>query len=85
MPELLITLKGIYEKEHRINKFMAALQGVDIDEGSKKETETAATTIEDVYARVAKRLGANENESEAIKQGFTPEMGLSYEIIRDNG
>lgn len=33
MNELYLLVEAMHRKEHRHNKFMAALQGVDIDEG----------------------------------------------------
>jgi hypothetical protein len=86
MPELLSTLKAIYEKEHRNNRFMAAIQGIDIDNENASdsrmiEAESEAVTLEEVYSRAIKKLGGSENESEAIKHGFTPDMGLDYEVM----
>jgi len=34
----MVTLEAVREKEYRHNKFLAALKGVDLDEGSKKES-----------------------------------------------
>lgn len=38
LDELMATLKAIRDREHRQNKFVAAMQGIDIDEHSKKES-----------------------------------------------
>lgn len=38
LDELMATLDAAREREHRQNKFMAALKGIDIDEGSKEES-----------------------------------------------
>lgn len=43
--ELLATLKAIREKENRHNKFLAAIQGVDLDE--EKED---ITTLKGIHA-----------------------------------
>ena len=43
--ELLATLKAIREKEHRNNKFLAAMQGIDLEE--EKED---ITTLKGIHA-----------------------------------
>ena len=49
LPELTAVLSSIREKEQREQKFQAALQGVDLDAGSK---EDAAMAFERVKAEV---------------------------------
>lgn len=39
MEELVATLNALREKEVRNNKFLAALQGIDMDEDQKQEEE----------------------------------------------
>lgn len=91
MPELLAVLNAIYEKEKRNNKFMAALQGVDIEKDAPQESkkqedseEEKATTMNDIYARVAARLGGSPELVEMAKLGLTPDMGTGYELWEDN-
>lgn len=38
LEELYLLVDVMHEREHRHHKFMAALQGVDIDEGKDEET-----------------------------------------------
>ena len=84
MPELAATLKAMYESERRRQKFMAALQGVDIDEHIDKtideQIEESIPTIEDVKARAIARLTGDHNLAGAISQGFTPDMGVEYQV-----
>ena len=63
--ELLATLKAIYSKEDRFNKFQAALQGVDIDEQSSND--------EDLVSDVKTLTGYS-----ASKAGFGIGLGLGY-------
>lgn len=37
LEELNLLLKSVREREHRDRKFMAALKGIDLDEGNKDE------------------------------------------------
>lgn len=84
MPELLSVLNAIYEKEKRYNKFMASIQGIDLDSSENKNNqEEEVVTLEDVYANAMRKAGASYSESEAIRQGFTPDMGIAYEVIGD--
>jgi len=41
--ELLLTIKAIHEKENRHNRFLAAMQGVDLNEPSEDEPEDITT------------------------------------------
>lgn len=80
MPELVATLKAVYESERRRQKFMAALQGVDLNDQAEEEVEEAVSSIEDIKARAVARLTGDKNMAGAVSQGFTPEMGVIYEI-----
>ena len=80
MPELFTTLKALYEKENRHNKFMASLQGIDLEKGEDKSDSSNITTHEEIYARVARRLGASENQAGAIEHGVPTDMGMDYEV-----
>ena len=62
--ELLATLKAIYSKEDRFNRFQAALQGVDIDEQSNEEE-----TVSDIKTLTG---------YSASKAGFGIGLGLGY-------
>jgi hypothetical protein len=62
--ELLATLKAIYSKEDRFNKFQAALQGVDLDEKSNDE---------ELVSDVKTLTGYS-----ASKAGFGIGLGLGY-------
>ena len=86
MPELTLTLDAMYRAEKRKNKFLAALQGIDIDgdsggdgkEGSKK---TSLPTVEDIQARAIQRLTGDKNAAGATAAGITADMGTEYKIM----
>lgn len=63
---------------------MAALQGINIDEHIDetidKEIEERIPTIEEIKARAVARLTGDKNMAGAISQGFTPDMGIEYQI-----
>jgi hypothetical protein len=81
MPELAATLRAMYESERRRQKFMAALQGVNIDGETEDESvEEPVSKIEDVRARAFARLTGDRDMAGAISQGFTPDMGVTYKI-----
>ena len=84
MPEILLTLNSIHKTERRKQKFMAALQGVDIDKEESKansNSKNRPTTIEDVKARAVARLTGDANLAGAVAEGFTPDKGLEYKIV----
>jgi hypothetical protein len=84
MPELLATLSSKRELDYQEKKFLAAIQGVDLD-GDKKKEENA---WEKMKAKVFSN-GATTDPSDvlslqgtgAAKAGFGIGMGLSYEKL----
>lgn len=62
---------------------MAALQGVDIDEKIDKGIDDKIDnipTVEEIQARAVARLTGDHSAAQAISQGFTPDLGVIYEI-----
>lgn len=80
MPELAATLNAMYEAERRRQKFMAAIQGIDLDEKIDEDIDERISTIEEIQARAVARLTGDRDLAGAISQGFTPEMGVQYKI-----
>jgi hypothetical protein len=76
MPELVATLNAVYKREERSQKFMAAIQGIDIDKVTNNSEK--ATTLQQIHARVQARLTGDLEKAKAIEYGFTPEVGLGY-------
>lgn len=86
MPELVATLESKRELDYQEKKFLAAMQGVDLDEQSGKKAEE--DPWEAMKARVfGKGNAANSNDIVALqgpsaqKAGFGIGLGLSYEKI----
>lgn len=83
MPELLITLESKRELDYQEKKFLAAIQGVDLDKNNGSQNEW-----EKMKARVFS--GGNASDSNDVlalqgvgaqKAGFGIGMGLGYEKI----
>lgn len=81
MQELMVTLKAVYEREHRHNKFTAAMQGVDIDKDNKKEGENGVVTFEEVKARAIARATGDMNQANAARYGVDQMDGTDYKIV----
>jgi hypothetical protein len=84
MPELILTLEAMQKIEKRKQRFMAALQGVDLDKDGTEDKGSSggsAVTAEDVKARAVARLTGNNDLAGAISEGFTPDKGLDYKIM----
>lgn len=86
MPELLVTLESKRELDYSEKKFLAAIQGVDLDENEEKGQKE----WEDMKARVFS--GGTTSDSNDIlalqgvnaqKNGFGIGMGLDYDDSRD--
>ena len=83
MPELVATLESKRELEYQEKKFLAAIQGVDLDKNSGKQNEW-----EEMKARVFSNGGTKDPNdvvalqgANAQKAGFGIGMGLSYQKI----
>ena len=90
MPELIATLEVSRELDYTEKKFLAAIQGVDLDKESGKER--GQKEWEDLKARVfSKGQTTDSNDVLALqgqnakKAGFGIGMGLEYEDARDPG
>jgi hypothetical protein len=86
MPELMATLEVIRELDYTEKKFLAAIQGVDIDKESNKDK--GQREWEDMKARVfskGKTVDGNDilalQGPNAQKAGFGIGMGLDYEDL----
>jgi hypothetical protein len=88
MPELLATLSSLRDLDYQEKKFLAAIQGVDLDKESGKER--GQKEWEDLKARVFSKGQATDSNDvlalqgqNAKKAGFGIGMGLEYEDARD--
>ena len=88
MPELTAILEASRAKEKREQKFLAALQGVDLDEDEKRLDTNA---FEDLKARVFSGGAAINSKDVLSLQGINAEQagfgigaGLDYEVADDN-
>ena len=87
MPELMATLEVIRELDYTEKKFMAAIQGVDLDKESNKDK--GQKEWEDMKARVYSKGQTGDGNDilalqgpNASKAGFGIGMGLDYEDLR---
>jgi hypothetical protein len=88
MPELMVTLSSKRELDYEEKKFLAAIQGVDL-EGSTNP-DKGQKEWEDMKARVFSG-GATSDSNDVLslqgqnarKAGFGIGMGLDYEDARD--
>lgn len=88
MPELMAILESRRELDYNEKKFLAAMQGVDLDEQSGKTKEDP---WEAMKARVASKVsGIGDGDpndilsyqgQKAAENGFGIGMGLEYEVI----
>ena len=88
MPELLATLASKRELDYEEKKFLAAMQGVDLDE--ENGSDRGQKEWEDMKARVFSRGATSDSDDvlalqgvNAQKAGFGIGFGLDYEDARD--
>lgn len=86
IPELMSTLGSRRELDYEEKKFLAAIQGVDIDKNSNKTNEW-----EEMKARVFSKGQASDSKDivalqgyNAQKAGFGIGMGLTYEKLDES-
>ena len=88
MPELIATLDAMARIEKRKNKFLAALQGIDIEKDQQSDgvsKTNTPSTVEEVQARAIALLTGDTNAAGAVAAGVTPEMGIQYKIMEGTG
>lgn len=73
LPELMLIIKKMREKDHRDKKFLAAMQGIDLDKGQNSEVQKR---IKEVEARAAARLTGDEN---ALEKAEYADMGFEFQ------
>jgi hypothetical protein len=88
MSELMVILESTRELDYNEKKFLAAMQGVDLDEQSGKTKEDP---WEAMKARVASQISGIGNGDpnditslqgqKAQQYGFGIGMGLDYEVV----
>lgn len=92
MPELMATLSSKRELDYEEKKFLAAIQGVDLDANSKSSDgkQRGQQEWEDLKARVFSGGKARDGNDilalqgpAAEKAGFGIGMGLDYDDLRD--
>lgn len=89
MPELVATMSAIRELSYQEKKFMAAIQGVDIDSSPDGKSK-GQKEWEDLKARVFSKGATTDADDvlalqgvNATKAGFGIGMGLDYEDLKD--
>ena len=82
MQELIATLGAMHEKENRQNKFLAAIQGIDLSENSSSQSSAdAPSSLSEVTARAERRLGGDDNSAYALEFGISTSDGLGYQVL----
>jgi hypothetical protein len=82
MQELIATLGAMHEKENRQNKFLAAIQGIDLSsDNNSSSNNDAPVSLSEVTARAERRLGGDDSSAYAIEFGISKDEGLGYEVL----
>jgi hypothetical protein len=82
MQELIATLGAMHDKENRQNKFLAAIQGIDLSENSSNKADAdAPSSLSEITARAERRLGGDNNSAYALEFGISASDGLGYEVL----
>lgn len=82
MQELIATLGAMHEKENRHNKFLAAIQGIDLSANEPQESGSdAPTSLAEITARAERKLGGSNDSAYALEFGISADDGLGYETL----
>ena len=86
LPELTAILEAKREIDYEEKKFLAAMQGVDLEGGTENDSQKA---WEDMKARVFSKGATSDSKDilalqgqNAVKAGFGIGMGIDYEDLR---
>lgn len=82
MQELIATLGAMHDKENRQNKFLAAIQGIDLSENTSSQSPAdAPSSLSEITARAERRLGGDDNSAYALEFGISASDGLGYQVL----
>jgi len=89
MPELITILSTRRDLDYDEKKFMAAIQGIDLDEQSGNTEAKGQQEWENLKARVASK-GATDDANDILalqgtnaqQKGFGIGMGIDYEVVK---
>jgi hypothetical protein len=88
MPELMAILESIRELDYNEKKFLAAMQGVDLDESKNKNEPDPWEAMKAKVAAQASGIGNGDPNdilsyqgNKAAQNGFGIGMGLDYEVV----
>lgn len=92
MPELTSILEAKREQDYNHRKFLAAIQGVDLDKGSSGNNDELQRVINRAKQRVNENSGNPDTTTDpndittlkgkaAANAGFGIGMGLDYEVM----
>lgn len=91
VPELVATLESKREKEYESQKFLAAIQGINLDESAGRSSRGTQKEWEDLKAKVFSRgttVDSNDiislQGANAQKAGFGINNGLEYVNLKNN-
>lgn len=76
----MATLEALRDKELRQNRFMAALQGIELNT-EKEEEEQEPVSLSQIMERVNAKIAGDDRSLAASNAGFTEDMGLGYEVV----
>lgn len=87
MPELIATLEAKQKSDYEDKKFLAAMQGVDLDKTSGS-SQNKGSTWEEIKARAFSKGRTSDPDDIlslsgdiAVKAGFGIGHGLDYEVV----
>ena len=87
MPELIATLEAKQKEDYENKKFLAAIQGVDLDKSSN--SSYTGSTWEEIKARAFSKGRTSDPDdilslsgTAAAKAGFGIGHGLDYEVVK---
>lgn len=89
MPELTAILSAKRDQDYNEKKFLAALQGVDLDKSARNTNDELQKVIDRAKQRVGAATGNNVDPNDitslkgkaAANAGFGIGMGLDYEVM----
>jgi hypothetical protein len=90
LPELTSILVAKHDKDQQNRKFLAALQGVDLDKETGSSETKGQKEWEDLKARVFSKGQVTDSSDVASLQGVSAQqagfgvgMGIDYQVVKD--
>jgi hypothetical protein len=82
LPEIMASVEELYDADWLDKRFLAGLNGIDLDDNRDPNTPSEQEVLERIVARANAVLsGADPDDTVAVSRQKFAQIGIDYEVI----